>query len=204
MPRTRVRPTRQQTIERLLDGAADVFAARGFHGATVDEICAKAGFTRGAYYSSFGSKEELFLALSDRVAAELTASLRQALQAVDTIAETSWEDGVEGYLQRRKLDPSWSLLDAEVNLHAARNPAFAVRLAQHSRAHRELLAGELREHLKRHDIKLRVDLDLLVRAFLALGSGGWQQALIEPEALKPEELLRTFAPLLVHGAIEGP
>ena len=204
MPRTRVRPTRQQTLERLLDGAAEAFAERGFHGATVDDICAKAGLTRGAYYSSFGDKEELFLALSDRVAAALTASLHHALEAVDPGAQTSWEDGVEGYLRHRKLDRNWHLLDTEVSLHAARNSSFAARLAQHGRAHRELLARVLQAHLKRQNLELRIDLDLLVRALLALGAGGWRQALIEPDALEPGQLLQTFAPLLIRGAIGRP
>ena len=54
---------RQQTREHLLAAAAQVFAERGFHGATLDEVATVAGFTKGAVYSNFKNKEDLFLAL---------------------------------------------------------------------------------------------------------------------------------------------
>src|SRR5687767_7142669 len=55
-----------QTRERLLDAALEVFSRRGYYAASVDEIAAEAGFSKGAVYSNFSSKEDLFLALIDR------------------------------------------------------------------------------------------------------------------------------------------
>ena len=52
-----------QTREQLLDAAATVFAERGFHAATLDEIGQTAGFSKGAVYSNFASKDDLFVAL---------------------------------------------------------------------------------------------------------------------------------------------
>src|SRR3954453_12610378 len=52
-----------QTRQALLDAAREVFIERGFAGASVEQITAAAGFTRGAFYSNFGSKEELFAEL---------------------------------------------------------------------------------------------------------------------------------------------
>src|SRR5499426_3908325 len=54
---------RAMTRRHLLDAAAIVFARNGFHGATLDEVAATAGFTKGAVYSNFKSKDDLFLAL---------------------------------------------------------------------------------------------------------------------------------------------
>ena len=62
----RTRPTRGEVRDRILDAASKVFAAEGFAGATIDAIGQAAGFTKGAVYSNFGSKDELFLALLDR------------------------------------------------------------------------------------------------------------------------------------------
>ena len=56
---------REMTRRHLLEAAAVVFAAKGFHGATLDEVAAAAGFTKGAVYSNFKSKDDLFLALLD-------------------------------------------------------------------------------------------------------------------------------------------
>jgi AcrR family transcriptional regulator len=62
----RTRPTRGEVRDRILDAALEVFAAEGFAGATIDAIGQAAGFTKGAVYSNFESKDELFLALLDR------------------------------------------------------------------------------------------------------------------------------------------
>src|ERR1700730_5330771 len=63
----RLTPTRRRELTRrnLLEAAAVVFAREGFHGASLDEVAATAGFTKGAVYSNFKSKDDLFLALLD-------------------------------------------------------------------------------------------------------------------------------------------
>ena len=70
---------REMTRQHLLDAAAIVFARKGFHGATLDEVAKLAGFTKGAVYSNFKSKDDLFLALleqkSDRSYAVTAASV---------------------------------------------------------------------------------------------------------------------------------
>src|SRR5579859_5100655 len=67
------RRDRVKTRVALLDAAAGVFARRGLDGATLEEIAESAGFTRGAVYHHFGSKEELFLAVIARRDEELLA-----------------------------------------------------------------------------------------------------------------------------------
>src|SRR5438270_14084196 len=61
-------PERRRELTRttLIDAAADVFAKRGFHFASLDEIAETAGFTRGAIYKNFENKEELFFAVIER------------------------------------------------------------------------------------------------------------------------------------------
>ena len=58
---------RQATRERLMDAAVELFGERGVLGASVEEICERAGFTRGAFYSNFESMDELFLTLANSV-----------------------------------------------------------------------------------------------------------------------------------------
>ena len=52
-----------RTRAALVDAAGEVFLEQGFGGASVEEVCARAGFTRGAFYSNFASKEELLTEL---------------------------------------------------------------------------------------------------------------------------------------------
>jgi AcrR family transcriptional regulator len=82
----------QQTRNDLLDAAARVFVSRGFQGSSVEEISAQAGYTRGAFYSNFKSKEELFVELlHDRVYARYTEMYEEGLadsKRVPTLRET--------------------------------------------------------------------------------------------------------------------
>src|SRR2546421_878272 len=63
MSRVRTRPTRDATCEKLFEAAARVFEADGIGGASIETIAAAAGFTRGAFYSNFKSKDELIIAM---------------------------------------------------------------------------------------------------------------------------------------------
>jgi AcrR family transcriptional regulator len=124
-PRERVRrPPRAQTRQELLDAAVQVFARRGFHGASVEAVAEEAGFSTGAVYSNFKSKEELFLSLYEeriqRRRRELSDAFARAggreagLASAAAEVEQVWE-----------TERDWFLLYFEFVLHAARNPNFA-------------------------------------------------------------------------------
>jgi len=100
-PGTRRRLTReearQQTRERLLDAAADVFKRLGYHGASLEAVAEAAGYTKGAVYSNFDTKADLFQALLDRyVQAEIASqeqlfagmTLQQAIDSLEAIFDT--------------------------------------------------------------------------------------------------------------------
>src|ERR1700704_7148483 len=63
MSRVRTRPTRDDTREKLFEAAARVFEEQGINAASIETIAAAAGFTRGAFYSNFTSKDELIIAM---------------------------------------------------------------------------------------------------------------------------------------------
>src|ERR671910_2664738 len=67
---------REATRQKLLDAAAQVFAEVGLDAASVEAVCERAGFTRGAFYSNFETKDELFLELAGNVARERVAAVR--------------------------------------------------------------------------------------------------------------------------------
>src|SRR5690348_7743194 len=80
MSRVRTRPTRDDTCEKLFEAAARVFEEQGIGGASIEAIAAAAGFTRGAFYSNFKSKDELIFAmLEDHV----TQSVRRNLDLLE-------------------------------------------------------------------------------------------------------------------------
>src|SRR5258708_10383254 len=80
MSRVRTRPTRDDTCEKLFEAAARVFEEQGIGGASIEAIAAAAGFTRGAFYSNFKSKDEVIIAmLEDHV----EQSIRRNLDLLD-------------------------------------------------------------------------------------------------------------------------
>ena len=122
---------RQQTRDYLLQSAAQVFAERGYHGASLDEVAAAAGFTKGAVYSNFKNKEDLFLALIEAAYAREMTALNEALEGSEVPPEARLGDFVG--LIRNELNQApdnWGALYLEFSLYAMRNPAALDRLNQ--------------------------------------------------------------------------
>lgn len=125
----RVTKRRAETKARLLDAAFRVFADKGFGQTRIDDVCAAAGYTRGAFYSNYGSLDELFFDLYDERAAIIAAQVASAL------AEPPLDSAVQPIIERTAatllLDRDWLLVKTDFLLHAARHPALARRLADH-------------------------------------------------------------------------
>jgi AcrR family transcriptional regulator len=122
---------RQQTREHLLAAAAQVFAERGFHGASLDEVATVAGFTKGAVYSNFKTKEDLFLALFRARYEQETEALRATLEASEVPSEDRLSDFVALFQDQTHLARSnFGLLYQEFWLYAARNPAVRKEFTQ--------------------------------------------------------------------------
>ena len=86
-PKKRVRPTRAQTRARLLKAAGEVFAERGYDRASLDDVAAAAGLTKGAVYSSFASKDELFYALMRERIGERLDLVAEAAERQPTVGD---------------------------------------------------------------------------------------------------------------------
>jgi AcrR family transcriptional regulator len=100
---------RAQTRARLLEAAAQVYARQGFAGATLDEVAAEAGFTKGAVYGHFGSKENLLLALFEEyLAGQVTEQMAlfdrdRATWERPLAGSERWMDGLEQHPHRFRL-----------------------------------------------------------------------------------------------------
>src|ERR1022692_1357490 len=115
---------RQQTRDYLLEAAARVFAEHGYHGASLDQVAAVAGFTKGAVYSNFKNKDDLFLALIEAAYSREMTALKETLEHSDVPPEARLGDFVG--LIRHEMDhipDNWGALYMEFSLYAMRNPA---------------------------------------------------------------------------------
>jgi AcrR family transcriptional regulator len=137
----RVTKRRAETRANLIEAAYRVFADKGFGQVRIDDVCAAAGYTRGAFYSNFDSLDELFFALYDE-SARLIAG-----QLTDAITDDDINPGIEAVIERVTatllLDRDWLLIKTDFLLHAARNPAVADRLAAHRQQLRTVIETRL-------------------------------------------------------------
>ncbi|MGH2973853.1 MAG: TetR/AcrR family transcriptional regulator [Solirubrobacterales bacterium] len=195
------RETQKQTRERVLTAAARVFARRGYHRATVDEIASEAGFTIGALYSNFAGKEELFLALADR-------EVKKRVAEVGAIAEAAEgeEPGREAAEQLRTFlerDPEWPLLFYEFWSLSVRNPELQGELAKRRDAIRDALAETLTRVARQHGFELRFPAPVLATAIAASLNGLAFERAADPDAL-PDEVFAEFVTAVLGCAIAAP
>lgn len=181
---------RRQTQARLLDAALDAFADRGFYGTSVEDLCERAGFTRGAFYSNFSSKDELFVALYQRQAEHILATLTD----IAPVAGDSLEEVLTGLVAAIPRDRHWYLVNTEFALHAVRNPAAGAAYAKARAEVRASFATRFGEVLDRFGAELAVPIEDLVRWLFAVHDGGLIQSYVDGR----RDLTREVAPLLVN------
>jgi AcrR family transcriptional regulator len=194
MSRVRTRPTRDDTCEKLFEAAARVFEDQGIGGASIEMIAAAAGFTRGAFYSNFKSKDELIIAmLEDHV----EQSIRRNLDLLTR--HRTLPDYLEALrtMDRSRQDPLGRspLLHMEMILFVARAEKRRPELAKRLRARRKLIADIVTTTLKNSGRTGVLDPEWTGAIVLALEDGFRLHRLIDPETTPPESFLRAITDL---------
>ncbi|HEX2233471.1 MAG TPA: TetR/AcrR family transcriptional regulator [Thermoleophilaceae bacterium] len=195
------RPSRAETRERLLAAAEQVFIRRGLQAASIEEIADEAGLTRGAFYSNFDRKEQLFV---DLLHARVYDRYRQILDRSprDAAPLERLRQGVrELTRQYEDQDGQWLFaLWLELLAHAARNPEFRELAATFWKGNRTVLAEIVAEVYREHGEEPPVPSKDLATAQIALDIGLAVQHLVDPQEvsldLYPKLYETLFAPLL--------
>ncbi|WP_254124988.1 TetR/AcrR family transcriptional regulator [Amycolatopsis sp. CA-230715] len=158
----------EHTHERLLEAGRNVLARRGFLAATVEEIAAEAGYTRGALYKHFGGKEGLLLAILD---AHAEAHMRMLSETLDEV--TNQEELVAAFIPRGFTDDEeaarWSVTTAEFRASVISQPQIAAKTVEAQRNHEERIAAMLKKHCARLGIRPALPLPQVVVVLGALG-----------------------------------
>lgn len=195
------RPTRAQkreaNRERILRAARDVFGARGYYSATIEEIAEDSGLSNGAIYYNFGSKEELFLALLDARLDERLEHAQQTLASgASAIGERAIDEEARDITRSFKESREWRLLLLEFVAYAARNPSFAERFKDHKRRLRAAVAEILELHLSARGITPPMPIDQLAMVVSGLANGLAVEELSDPGSVS-DDLLSDVLTLLV-------
>jgi AcrR family transcriptional regulator len=197
-PKTPKRLTRKEkqaeTRQRLLDAAERVFLRRGLQGSSVEEVAAEAGFTRGAFYSNFKSKDELFVELlQDRVYRQYAHMAEEAQEQPGTPRERlRW--GIERVRDVQKDERGrWLFrLWLECLTQAARDGEFRELAASFWSGNRTLLAGQIKATFKEVGRKAPLPPDQIATAMIALDVGLAVQHLVDPEEVSLEAYVPLF------------
>lgn len=191
----RKRPTRAQTRATLLRAAGEVFAARGYHGASLEDVAGAAGLTKGAVYSSFNSKDDLFYALMHERIAERLALVVQATDPQATPQEAV-QDAGRALADLSTEQADWHLLFIEFWAQAVRDPERREDFARHRRRARELIAGFLERQAAALETTLPAPADQLAVAILALSNGIAIEQIADPRTVDPHTLGASLGLLL--------
>lgn len=188
---------RAVTTAKLLDSAAEVFAERGFNGGSIEMICERAGFSRGAFYSNFASKDELFFAMFEAHADILVTRLRFALEQASGASDPL--QLFAGLATRQSdEDRQWFLITTEFTLYAVRNPQAGVVLARKDETVRQQISQILIELLAAAGREFVVDPAVVARSAVALREGANAQEFVEPGNLDARIMERLALPALLH------
>jgi AcrR family transcriptional regulator len=197
----RTAPTRAerqaQTRLELIDAAERLFTAQGFHATSLDAVAAEAGFTKGAVYSNFASKEDLFLAVYERRVDARVAEMESILEEAPTL-RAGVERLIPGNRGRRETDDGWMAVFFEFWAHALRDPELRERFAAEHRRVIEVLATAMVDSGQ----DLPDDPHKLATARYAMQLGLQLERLTQPDVVD-ERLGLRMGRLLDEGGLDG-
>lgn len=171
----------------VLDAAREVFAERGFDGASVDAVAAAAGLTKGAVYSRFPSKEALFVAAA-------LGNDDEVLATIDGTTPAEWaRSWAEGLGDQRR----WTMLGLEFRLYGLRHPSVGEETREWQRRSHDRLREEIERRVDEAGVGLRLDADDAASVLGAVAAGLAQQRHTDDE-VDAERLMETVLDLLIE------
>jgi AcrR family transcriptional regulator len=186
------RPRKDEVRERVLQAAGEVFAERGFAAASLDQVTAAAGFTKGAVYSNFRSKDDLFLALMEAEGARRIDAVEAALRTTGDLPGALAAVGAE--LSRR--DSTWQLLFLEFWQRAVRDAEVRQAFVASRRTLRARVTEVVERFLSERPVRTGWDAASLTVVLLALANGLALEALPDPDAVPGDLLTRVLTELV--------
>jgi AcrR family transcriptional regulator len=197
MPRLTRKEKQAHTRTCLMEAAARVFTKRGLQQASIDEVAEDAGYTKGAFYANFKSKEELFLAMLDERFAERLEEIDRVMSTSADVTDQAHEAGAD-FMRYVSADPEWQRLFFEFAAYAARNEEFRQELVTRYRTLRDRIAQGLARRAEEAGVEPPLPVDQVALMTFAMANGVALERLLEPE-LVPDHLYGTMLASLFTG-----
>ena len=147
--------SKARTRAELIAAARWVFVKRGFHAASLEEIAEEAGYTKGAVYSNFHGKDDLFLAVLDEQYSQRTEAYAELMLGAEDMEET-FRAIARFMLDAYAREPAWWSLVSDFSTHAARDPELRERLRATRERFIEAMAQLITSVEEQHGFRYRV------------------------------------------------
>jgi AcrR family transcriptional regulator len=170
MGRLKQAERRERTRGELVETARQVFVERGFHGASLDEIAERAGFSKGAVYSNFAGKDEFFLAVLD-AQFEQRARILADVVLDEQRLEDSYRAVARSMVAADEGEPGWTPLLLEFWAHASRRPSLRAAVGERRERFFDIIAGLIEELGRRHGVQFTIPAKEIARGSNALARG---------------------------------
>jgi AcrR family transcriptional regulator len=198
MPPARARRLKKDEIRaRLIQAAAEIFAAKGWEKTTLEEIAEAAGFSKGAVYSNFESKDELFFSLMERQIDDRIGMVETVLSDESDTKRRIEKVGA-ALMDLSRQSPEWQILFIEYWLRAARNPKLRERFVNRRRLMREKIAKMFEGYAAETDQSYPMPSSSYALTILALSNGLGIERIIDQESVS-DGLLAQILSLLFQG-----
>jgi len=171
--------SKARTKDDLTAAARRVFLEQGYHAASLDAIADEAGYTKGAVYSNFRGKDELFLAVLETHYAQRTTIYEEIILRETDIEET-FRAIARFMLEAYALEPAWWPLLSEFARYAQRNPAVGERLRIARERFMAAVARSIERVCERHGITFALPSVEIARGSGALLRGMSFEWLLDP------------------------
>lgn len=154
---TETTPRREATRAKLIDAAIDEFAERGIDATSVEQLCDRAGFSRGAFYSNFATKDDLCIAMLESHR-EHTLSQLEQLVAQPEADQLDWlvDEALPGFFRLLAPNDAHRLTMMEIRLRATRSPELRERLAAFDLETRRIVEELLTEATAKFGVEPRL------------------------------------------------
>ena len=192
------RPGRAAVRRRLLDAALEVFAEYGFASANLDQVAAAAGLTKGAIYSNFTSKDDLFFAMMKDQALNRVEAVRTVLGGTSpgTHGEQTLHDIGRLLTGAFTEQQEWQLVFLDFWQRAVRDDDVRAQFVAHRRALRAAIADPVEQILGQAHALGELTVDDVVTVVLALNNGLAIEQYVDPDLVSDDLFGRVLARLL--------
>jgi AcrR family transcriptional regulator len=182
-----------QTRTRLVATARGMFLRDGYASTSLERVAEEAGYSKGAVYSNFRSKDDLCLAVLDSIQTEVADAVLNALDGAATFDEAL--QVFDLWAEARLGDPEWSALEAEFAARARRHAGVRQALLERDQGLHAVIAGALERTCAEHGLTPLIPVQDVAAALLSLGIGLGLQRSVNPAL--PVQVLSDVARALV-------